>query len=536
MSQSPEDTAPEDGAVRYRQGWKALNRLLHEDRSFSGRERHCAFINCGGGRFADASAAAGFDYPDDGRALAAADWDFDGDLDVWTTCRTAPRLRFLQNRGDREGARWVALRPHGDGDRVNRDAVGAEVRVWVKGRAAPLWRSVHAGDAFLTGAGSWLHFGLGEGAEIERVAVRWPGQKEGAGELFAGVAPGGFYELKSGAGEAERWRAPAVTIPELPVEPLPDAEIARVVLPARLPLPAVGGMGALRGPLLLTLWSAGCNHCSTEMAEWTAAADRVHAAGLRVLAWNADPEPAAAPEGWPFESAPAPEGAARALDLFQRAVLDRWTTLPVPCGFLLDRSGEVAIIYKGPFAPGEVLDDIALLEAPPEHWRISALPFAGRFIGPPPEPGPLRVASQFVDAAQARAGLDYLRRYAAGHQVGGDVEAVVRVLEGELEPEAAPAAPGAAALAAADALRDAGDAAGALAAYKEVLRQHPRTLAAAEHLAWLLLEAPDESLRSPEEALALAERLCAISQEGDAGYLKLRAAASAAVNAAGEKE
>ena len=36
--------------------------------------------------------------PTTARAVAAADWDFDGDLDLWLTARTAPRLRFMQNR------------------------------------------------------------------------------------------------------------------------------------------------------------------------------------------------------------------------------------------------------------------------------------------------------------------------------------------------------------------------------------------------------------------------------------------------------
>ena len=53
MSQSPigKKITPEN-TDRYRQGWKALNRLLHEDRSFSGFERNCAYLNIKGNRFA----------------------------------------------------------------------------------------------------------------------------------------------------------------------------------------------------------------------------------------------------------------------------------------------------------------------------------------------------------------------------------------------------------------------------------------------------------------------------------------------------
>ena len=119
--------------VRYQQGWKALNRLLHENRSFSGRERHCVFLNTGGsregqGRFANISAVSGLDFPEDGRAVAACDWDFDGRLDLWFTNRTAPRVRFLRNQ-NKTGYHFLAIRLQGDGVRTNRDAVGTRVEV-----------------------------------------------------------------------------------------------------------------------------------------------------------------------------------------------------------------------------------------------------------------------------------------------------------------------------------------------------------------------------------------------------------------------
>jgi len=75
--------------------------MISAGRSFSGRERHCAYLDTGkpaGGdplRFVNVSATTGLDLPDDGRGLALTDWDQDGDLDVWISNRTAPRLRFF---------------------------------------------------------------------------------------------------------------------------------------------------------------------------------------------------------------------------------------------------------------------------------------------------------------------------------------------------------------------------------------------------------------------------------------------------------
>ena len=185
--------------MRYRQGWKALNRLLHEDRSFSGNERNCAFLNCRGTGFADISSVSGFDFPDDSRAVTAVDWDFDGDLDLWMTARTAPRLRFLRN-DTAANADWVAVKLSGNGKSTNRDAVGARVHLYLNNQQKPLIRSVHAGDAFLSQSTGWLHFGLGPNASIEKLLVRWPG---GTQESISGIEPGKRYLVTQGVAAAK---------------------------------------------------------------------------------------------------------------------------------------------------------------------------------------------------------------------------------------------------------------------------------------------------------------------------------------------
>lgn len=505
--------------MRYQQGWKALNRLLHEDRSFSGSERNCAFLNCAGHGFADISGLSGIDFPDDARAVTAVDWDFDGDLDLWLTCRTAPRVRLLENRA--APSPWVALQLTGDGKTVNRDAIGARVEVWLEGESVPLLRSVHGGDSFLSQTSSWLHFGLGMGARIARVVVRWPGQA--AGEV-TGVEPGGFYRITLGAGEAKRWIPPSTIEPLLaaPVIPLPDEETARIVLPARLPLPALPGLNDVKGPLLINLWSATCSTCNGELAAWAGEMETLRAAGIRLLALNADRD-APEPRDYPFDTARADPAAVRGFDLFQRAVLDRWMPLPVPASFLLDREGRVAVIYKGSVSAAQLAQDALLLDEKPGIWRSASVPFPGLFLNPPPQPNPGRVAAQFVDANQPRDALRYLESYAARYEAGPDVHRTIRALRADLAP-----IPGAEMLAKADALRDLGDAAAAVSAYKDTLRQSPKTFAAAEHLAWILATHPDASLRSPAEAVILAGRLCKFSERKNPAWLDLLAAAQAA--------
>jgi len=74
--------------------------MMKRGRSWSGRERHCAYLNLGDGaasRFVNVSALSGIDFADDGRAICLTDWDHDGDVDSWVSNRSAPQLRLMRN-------------------------------------------------------------------------------------------------------------------------------------------------------------------------------------------------------------------------------------------------------------------------------------------------------------------------------------------------------------------------------------------------------------------------------------------------------
>src|SRR5262245_54388100 len=195
--------------------------MVNQGRSWSGRERNCAFLNTGGPRFATISAVSGLDFPDDGRAAALVDWDQDGDLDLWVSNRNAPRLRFLRN--DARGGHFLALRPVGNGTTTNRDAIGARVEVsggeLAEGR---LVKTVRAGEGVLSQSSKWLHFGLGRAARIGKAVVEWPG---GSTEEFTGLEADHRYQLVQGSGRAREWSRPepaaplAPSQPELPPEP-----------------------------------------------------------------------------------------------------------------------------------------------------------------------------------------------------------------------------------------------------------------------------------------------------------------------------
>ena len=156
VHQTPEAPPPPD---RYLDAGDAIRHFnMFEGFSWNGWEREYHYLNLGGARFADVSAAFGVDFLDDGRAVAPLDWDDDGRVDLLLRNRTAPRLRLLRNvAGSANG--WLALDLAGT--RSNRDAIGARVTVEAGGRR--LRQGVYAAQGFLCGTSRRLHFGLGIG-------------------------------------------------------------------------------------------------------------------------------------------------------------------------------------------------------------------------------------------------------------------------------------------------------------------------------------------------------------------------------------
>lgn len=78
------------------------------------------------------------------------------------------------------------------------------------------------------------------------------------------------------------------------------------------------------------------------------------------------------------------------------------------------------------------------------------------------------------------------------------------------------------------ALLDAGQPAAAVDHLKRTLTVNPRFLDAANQLGWVLANHPSPSIRAPEEALALASRLCAMTKDQNPEYLETLACAQAA--------
>jgi tetratricopeptide (TPR) repeat protein len=424
VSQSPIDPSSagnkEDSQVKqYQSGWSKLNELLRRGGSLSGREQNCCYLNLGASAatsFADVSHAVGFDATVDGRGLALSDWDRDGDLDVWLSNRTGPRIQYIKNES-KPTHRFVSLSLQGI--ESNRDAIGARVEIEVEPPVGVLSRTVTAGDAYLSQSSKTLHFGLGEAKRITHVRVRWPGTREF--EAVNGVDLDGEFRIVEGTFDAIRSESAASTgiVEPQPVTTDFKNERNKMFVVGRLPLPPITAEfeGLTKGliktgqPTIVLLWAAHCPVCIEELSRWSRHSEKIRTTGAEVVALSAASglashdnesleqtrkaiEESKFPYAWGMAQASQLELIEAYLGFLQS---DFQRPLQVPMSLLVDRHGQVAVVYRGAISVDEVLEDLSVLAQSPAKLRQTSLPFQGRWIRPMVRPSPTDLASRLSE-------------------------------------------------------------------------------------------------------------------------------------------
>jgi thiol-disulfide isomerase/thioredoxin len=285
------DGKDEKGALRSDQ-----NQLMFgQGFSFSGYERDPLYLNLGGKKFTDISGVSGIDSITDGRAGVFADFDNDGDLDVFsTTIQHQSHLLFRNNVGQDNNFLRVAL--EGDGKTISRDAFGSVVRV--KTSAGTLTKIKSGGSGFISQHDPRLLFGLGRDERAEWIEVTWANGKV---EKFEGDAENGAtLLLKQGAGKSQSVAVGKTSLPN----PLTKAEIFAQGLKIKIgePLPdfAVKTMnGAARSmrknfkagrSTLINVWATWCLPCAREMPELEKIRTKLAANKIDLIGLNVDAE------------------------------------------------------------------------------------------------------------------------------------------------------------------------------------------------------------------------------------------------------
>lgn len=424
VSQAPVKTESYGKDQAYIEGFRILHDQVDAGVSWSGHERNAAFLNLGPGDnasrvslFADVSGAMGFDFPDDARALTTLDWDNDGDQDVIITNRTGPRVRFLRNNLNGQG-QFVTFELRGK--QSNRDGIGARVVVTLKKNdaQATLMRTVYAGHGFISQSSKRLHFGVDDGATISSVTVRW---SNGASESIETVSANAHYRITEGSGRAElvshsqsrmagsgeaatpSSHSDAATVSLVDPIPLPYLRYRRGDQQLQLAAP-------LERPLLINLWATWCAPCVVELNDLAKHKKELEAAGVDVLALNLDDLKPSSTEAklksaeflerlnFPFASGEMTPNLMRVIETAHNATFLRPHQLPIPFSLLIDQSGRIAVVYRGPIEVDRLIKDVkALNKKDSDTWTSYSQHFDGRWMAARRRTPYLPIAAKFLE-------------------------------------------------------------------------------------------------------------------------------------------
>ena len=405
MSLSPETEINDSD---YKDGWRAINKLISQGKSWSGNEANCMFINLGKGEFADGSAVSGLNFEDDGRSAVAHDLDLDGNLDLLITNRTAPRLRVMRNQVQTSNS-FVQLKLVGD---VNPDAIGARVEVHLDDeQQTVLAQTRRAGSGYLAQASSWLHFGLSD-KDVSQIIVKWPNGKV---DHYEDVRKGQRYVITQGATDVAVHQSTATLMESERIEDTlsPVTPFSRIVLPNPIPMPQLkidapgndeatlfgtGTTAAMAGDtskaLFINLWSETCAPCIVELAAITENKASFLEANVIPVALNVTSSQK--PTHWSAPHAQASTQCINVLDIIQRTLTKRDIALPTPSSFLVDARGNLVAFYLGAVDIEVIIKDFELLKMNDAQRLEASVPFGGRWLTQAPAPSLLALEYAFT--------------------------------------------------------------------------------------------------------------------------------------------
>ena len=164
------------------------------------------FVNGGEGTYVDLADSVGGVFTEAmvARAVAKADYDRDGDVDLLVTENNGP-ARLLRNDSSGGNVLRVRLAGRPGSGRGNLDALGAQATVTAGGVRQV--RRVRTGSGYLSQSEKTLTFGLGSADRVDTLTVRWP---DGRLERHVGLPAGYEVHVIDGQGMVSRTALPVV--------------------------------------------------------------------------------------------------------------------------------------------------------------------------------------------------------------------------------------------------------------------------------------------------------------------------------------
>ena len=146
--------------------WPAM-----KGRSLAGYQPKRVWLGDGAGKFREVAQAVGATDTFDGRAVALADFNNNGALDVVVSNQRGPLLVYKNTVSP--GEKWIEFDLRGT--KSNRDAIGASLTLFWNGTKQK--QEVSGGSGFCSQNMKRLHFGIGKTGSIEKAEIRWPSGK-----------------------------------------------------------------------------------------------------------------------------------------------------------------------------------------------------------------------------------------------------------------------------------------------------------------------------------------------------------------------
>lgn len=133
-----------------------------------------------------------WDSPYAGYATVSADLNNDGKMDILIAHNGAPGVQLLRNT---TGNSQHAIAFYLEGVQSNRDAIGARLEVHTS--AGIQYDQVISNSGFASNNGRWIHFGLADLTQIEKLIIHWP---SGAVEQIDDLPADQRYRIREGDG------------------------------------------------------------------------------------------------------------------------------------------------------------------------------------------------------------------------------------------------------------------------------------------------------------------------------------------------